>query len=315
MEEPEIRAPDSDGYNGGCIAALAMRELFLGEQLKKSVALMVCAATLVASLSGCTQIQSAYEQATGTGYSDKLTADGKVETPTGAYTSIRVSDKYLNSVYGGVTGDGLPAIPNKDDSSQMMQYNISGTRGFVTRYFFNDWIDSIALEGGADEFNTWKSQGFETGKLLSAPYTTAWLNGEKGSQGVQGVLGKGNLFGKSSASLIHDGRPRISDADIKFGDAQWAETEDGVFVLVASEWSVNYRVSEDVAREVAKTNVNTTDVQWAEFLKEEPKYGKGETLVRVEGTATWWVKEGSGNASESSSIYFVEAKSKPQLVR
>lgn len=276
---------------------------------------MVCAVTLAASMSGCAQIQSAYEQATGTGYSDKLTADGKVETPTGTYTSIRVSDKYLNSVYGTVTGDGLPAIPNKDGSGQMMQYNVSGTRGFVTRYFFNDWIDSIALEGGAGEFNTWKSQGFQTGKLVSAPYTTAWLNGEKGSKGTQGILGKAHLFGKSSASLIHDGRPRISDADIKFGKAKWVQNDDGVFVLLDSEWTVNYRVSEEVARDIAKTNVNTTDEQWAKFLKEEPKYGKGETLVRVAGTATWWVKEGPGNPSESSSIYFVEAKSKPQLVR
>lgn len=133
---------------------------------------------------------------------------------------------------------------------------------------------------------------------------------------MQGVPGKGHLFGKTTtATLIHDGRPRIADADIKFGDARWVQNEDGVFVLLDTEWSVNYRASEDVAREIVKNNANTTDEQWAEFLKEEPKYGKGETLIRVEGTAIWWVKEGRGDTAMSSSIYFIDYKSKRQLVR
>ncbi|MDM7991417.1 hypothetical protein QNO03_13285 [Arthrobacter sp. zg-Y877] len=276
---------------------------------------LLAGAAVVLALSGCAEMKSAYEAVAGPSHSEKLEIDGEVETPTGKYASIRVSDDYINSVLDAA-GSGSVDIPNRDDPTMPLStYHPIRERATITRYFFNDWLDSAALEGGAEDFNAWKAAALAEGKLSSSPTTLSWLNGELGGQDQWGVLGEGNLFGSAREStLIHDGKPRIADADISFGDASWSQRDEGYYTVLDTEWWVNYRVSEEVAREISRSQANTTDEQWEAFLEEEPKHGDGETFVRVEGTAAWWLEqghEGHGNVP----IYFIEYTANPSIVR
>jgi hypothetical protein len=117
--------------------------------MKKSFALLAGTLPLVVTLAGCAQIQDAVGNITGNhSYSKNLTVDGKVDATDGSYETINVSDDFLNkAVNEGLTeGQSLVVIDNPE-IGQKMSVQPQILRNKIVRYFFNEFIDSTALEG------------------------------------------------------------------------------------------------------------------------------------------------------------------------
>lgn len=239
-------------------------------------------------MSGCAQIQDAVGNITGNhSYSKNLTVDGKVDVADGSYSSVKVSDDFLNKAIneGMVQGRSFVDI-NNPETGQKMSVHPPQYRGDVIQYFFNEFIDSTALEGGDATLAAWKKAKLADGTLAPAAFTREWLNGIHGESTP--VLTVGTMTKTGGVKLIHDGKPRMKDANITFGEMSWKENKDGSIVKLETEWSVDYRITDETAIAMLKNQNGYSDEEVKKYVTDEAQDGKGENTVSFTGKADWW---------------------------
>lgn len=76
-----------------------------------------------------------------------MVKDGEVEVVDGKYTSVKVSDDFLNAMYAK-SGSGSVTVPNKDPEGPMMDVSLDAYKGFIATYHFNHFIDSRPSKAG-----------------------------------------------------------------------------------------------------------------------------------------------------------------------
>lgn len=277
--------------------------------MKKSSVLLAGALPLALILAGCAQIEETVGNVTGNhSYSKNLTVDGKVDTADGSYSSVTASGDYMNrAVNEGLTnGEGMIVIDNPDTGEKLMvQAQILRNR--TVTYFFNEFIDSTALEGGAPALASWKSEKVAAGEFDTAPFTKEWLDGVHG-QSIP-VLSADFLGKDGGLKFIHDGKPRMTDASITFGAMSWTRNNDGAVIKMASDWSVDYRVTDQTVIDVLKAQNKFSDEDVAKYLTDDVKDGSGENTLTVSGKADWFVLDNPGGGTPGTTpIYLISAQ-------
>jgi hypothetical protein len=112
------------------------------------------------------------------------------------------------------------------------------------------------------------------------------------------VLTVGTMTKAGGTQLIHDGKPRMTDANIKFGEMSWAENSDGQLVKLSSEWSVDYRITDETAISMLKNQNGYSEEEVKKYVTDEAQDGNGENTVTLTGKAEWWLLAKSGDISD-----------------
>jgi hypothetical protein len=279
--------------------------------MKKTFAVLSAALPLAVILTGCAQIAETVGNATeNNSSSTNWIVDGQVETAGGSYSSIKVSDEIMNKMYEEVVpGKTYADIVNKETGEKLEGDPGSlhlQLREMVIPYFFDEFIDSTALEGGEPAFADWKAKNLADGTFASVPYTKEYLDGVHGEP--RPVLTSEIINKAGGLKFIHDGKPRVTDANITFGEITWSSSQDGVYYNVATDWSVDYRITDativDMLKAMNTTN-KATDDEVKEVLTDEAKDGTGENTLRVHGTAVWHIMASGEN--DKLPFYYVLA--------
>lgn len=210
---------------------------------------------------------------------------------------------------GLTNGEGMVVIDNPETGEKLMvQAQILRNR--TVAYFFNEFIDSTALEGGAPGLATWKSEKLAAGAFSEAPFTKEWLDGAHG-QSLPAL--SADFIGKDGGlKFIHDGKPRMTDANITFGEMSWTRNNDGEVIKMASDWSVDYRVTDETVVNVLKAQNKFSDEDVAKYLTDDVKDGSGENTLTVSGKADWFTLGNPGGGStQTSPIYLISVQLDP----
>lgn len=278
--------------------------------MKKSFALLAGALPLAIVLAGCAQIEETVGNITGNhSWSKNLTVDGKVETSGGSYSTIKVGDAFMNAnVYGG---PDFVDIDNPE-TGEKMTIHPPHLRERISRYFFDEFIDSTALEGGEPTLTAWKAEKLAAGTFSAAPFTKQWLDGALEGGAPIAALTAEILAKDGGLAFIHDGKPRMTDANISFGEATWTKNDDGTIVKITSDWSVDYRVTDKTAVEMLKAQNKFSDDDVQQYLTDEVKDGAGENKLHISGTAEWYLQSPAGDLTNDP-LYLINATYKRTL--
>lgn len=263
--------------------------------MKKSFALLAGTLPLAVILSGCAQIEESIGNATGNHSNSKnLTVDGKVDGADGSYSTIAPSNEFLDKIRKESLPDGKMSVDiANSDTGEKLSVDPTMLRLTAAGYFFNEFIDSTALEGGAPTLAAWKTKKLTDGTLAPVATTKEWLDNPKG---VLPVLTADNMSSAGSMKFIHDGKPRMKDADITFGKTTWHENNGGGYVVkISSDWWVDYRVTDETVMARVKAINKLSDDEVKSQLTAEAQDGKGENIIRTYGTADWYLYSGSSH--------------------
>jgi hypothetical protein len=280
--------------------------------MKKQSVLLAGALPLALILAGCAQIESTVGDITGKhSYSKNLTVDGKVDAADGSYSSIKVSDDFLNQTVNGGTPDGKPFVDIiNPETGQKMSTHPPEYRERVTRLFFDEFIDSTALEGGESTLTEWKVRKVADNTIATTPFTKEWLDGVHGKSFP--VLTTESIAPAGGLKFIHDGKPRMTDASLTFGETTWTRNDDGDLVRVIADWSVDYRITDATAAEMLKVQNKLSDGEVQNYLTDAAKDGSGENTLHVYGQAEWYLLSQSGEL-RTAPVYLISNPSRYSL--
>lgn len=256
--------------------------------MKKKLGLLAMPLALAFTLTGCNYVDAAVdaaEQATGSDeVGTTMTKGKKIETEAGGYTKVRASDVTLNSIKGSkvLGGDG-----------KYYGHDSRTAKSTITEYFYDHFIDSTALEGGAKSLESWKKAAINQTMFLDTEYATEWL---KHPESAPVLTAKIIAPKVENLSFINDGKPRLTDANLTFNDKKTyvEEYPEGWIMTVPTTWEVDYRITDEtLLQSLRAANPKATDESILERLTDEAKDGKGENVVHVSGTADFTMLAGS----------------------
>lgn len=254
---------------------------------------------LAFTLTGCNYVDAGIKQvqkdSAESAVGPNLDTGKKIETEGASYTKVRASDDLLNSIQGAkvLGGDG----EDYGHDSITAKYA-------VAEYFYRYFIDSTALEGGKKSLEAWKKAAIKQGVLSDTDYSLGWLKDPKSVP----VLTTDSFDSTNIKSFIHDGKPRMTDANLTFDDKKIyvEEYPDGWVMTVPTTWDVDYRITDETLLQMIRhQNPKGTDEEILEGLTDEAQDGKGENPLRISGTADFTVLLG-----EEAKIYAVGHQSK-----
>jgi hypothetical protein len=278
--------------------------------MKKSFALLAGALPLAIVLSGCAQIEETVGNITGNqSHSRSLTVNGKVDTSDGSYSTVKASDEFRNNIVNsGISPTGSQQWPiNNPETGEKMEIHPAHIRGNIITYFFDEFIDSSALEGGAPALDAFKAEKLSSKAFSAAPFTKEWLDGKHGES--HPALTAEFIAKDGGFKPIHDGKPRMKDANISFGEITWTQNDDGHIIKIASDWSVDYRVTEETVAEMMKAQNKLSDADVQQYLTDDVKDGRGENILKVTGTADWYVLPHAGGLDlNTAPIYLISTQ-------
>lgn len=262
--------------------------------MKKSFAILG-ALPLAIVLSSCSQVSGLVESVAGHSYSKNIAVDGTVETPTGSYQSIKRSDDFINAVVHKVEAEGRDQKITNPETGEIMEYSPSPVRSYLTEFFFDKWIDSPALEGDQAALTEWTNKAIADGTFSSSEWTKSWAEGGKGGWVIPAltttkITTSGGPADVAIDGFIHDGKPRMTDASIDFGDATWVSNADGTILSQKTTFYVDYRVSDATAKSMLMAYNKYSAEEVDKYLTDEAKDGKGENKLHVYGNVEWFVQ-------------------------
>lgn len=269
---------------------------------------------LAFTLTGCNYVDAGVDFAksavTDDTVGEHMTKGEVVETANGSYTRVKASEDHLNSFATAPEGEREALIGNTDPNGAALDTGRSGLKQAITEYFYSHFIDSSALEGGSKTMKAWTADAIKKGNLTDTKYTKEWLD----LPGGYPVLSSERITNTSTLEpFIHDGKPRLKDANIEFGaddKFKWEDTADGIIYGVPTTWSVDYRITDEAVFEMMRVQLKKkSEDEVLAMLKDEAKDGKGENILRITGDSFFDLR----GSEDGYQIYVVDHGIKADL--
>jgi hypothetical protein len=232
------------------------------------------AISLSLSLSGCVgalgpspiPTKSSYGDVTGTGETMGVT--------DGVYETITVDkDSALN-----VFNEGKPIPADLEAHGWTQEDGVAGQK-LAVDYMVKEFFDSMALEGGPAEFETWR-------QIVGKKYFSEAASEQAAELDHQGYIWS-NAKGKTLIPhLIHDGKPRAKNVDLKLTGFRNSDEIRGI--LFSFDYTTDYRVNDAEASKFAGAHsggMSGDDFIKSDNAKPQLKDGTGENIYRGKGTA------------------------------
>lgn len=247
--------------------------------------------------------------------------DEVIKTDRGSYAKVKASPAYLGSLSGGKSDAEMSVDSELSESGIWIasEYDRFALKISVAAYFFDHFIDSPALEGGAEERKEWVRDAIYDGVLSDSAYTKKWAADPDNYP----ILTTANLIGNPGLkSFINDGGPRMTNATIKFGKAKdftYGETEDGLVWSIPTTWSVDYRITDETVFDMLRAqNKDSSDAEIRAEMTEEAQDGKGENTLRITGESDFHRVDSSGQGQVMYAVgaeikYTLESAIKPEF--
>jgi hypothetical protein len=251
------------------------------------LARFAAAGLLITSLAGCSLVphQVAPDPSPATAHDTVGTGivgtGEKVETPTGTYEKITMSESDPVYQYSTV---------HHDASSGWTVEEATAGQKLVVDYLTKEFLDSTALEGGDAEFHNWFAA---TGKN----YYSESVLGEAGQNPGENKIILGN-FGENKLipNLIHDGSPRVKEADLQVTGFTFLDTPELNGVEYGVQFNVAYRVDDANGAALVGhyTGMTGEQVLTSKYATDKLKDGTGENVYRGTGYANVLVAKEPG---------------------
>jgi hypothetical protein len=288
--------------------------------LKNKLALGAASLAVAFTLTGCTYVESAVingkDLVNGSTVGPNMIKGELVKTSDGSYRNVKMTQEFGDATNAGWESEQ----PTLHEDGFTVDGNRIPYRNQIGNYFFTHFIDSTALEGGQETRTAWTNAALKDSILSNTKFTKDWAEKSDSYQ----VLTLENISKNPGLkSLIHDGEPRMTDANLKFGDDDkfiWAESEDGSYLTVPITWSVDYRVTDETVFDMLRAqNKTSSDEEIRSEMTDEAQDGKGENVLRVTGETDFLLLDNPENertpiyATGTELTYTLESSIKPEF--
>lgn len=247
---------------------------------------------LTASLGACT-----------TTVNDSAPANPAEQNAAGDDASESASENYGSVIGSGktiTTEDGSYETVTLDPASDL--FNLNGGNGlpegiaaygwtaedataaqkFAAEYVVHEYLDSTALETGDAGLEDWINTTAATYYSTKMIDDGSLRNSESGGDIVLGNVGEERLI----PNLVHDGKPRLSNADLTLLDLETFAVEDSQALKFNIEYTADYRATDAGAVNAASYYAGQTPEAFLSSPIADPKLqdGVGENIHKAYGT-------------------------------